>query len=168
MGLCPSSQNWAKWWKKFIPKMCSLYSFNDALTNKAISFYPPPSFFFLIYFLTERKLLYNVVLVSAIWQHESAIIIHIFPSLRNFPPIPHPTPLGHHRVRLSSLCYMATSHQLFILHMTVYICQFYFLHSPHPLLPSLCPQGHSLHLQLHSFPANSFISTIFPDFVYMH
>jgi len=42
--------------------------------------------FFLIYFLIGGKLLYNVVLVSA-------IIILIFPSLlRLLPPLPHPTP----------------------------------------------------------------------------
>ena len=35
---------------------------------------------FLIYFLTGGKLLYNVVLVSAVQQLKSAIIIHISPS----------------------------------------------------------------------------------------
>ena len=43
---------------------------------------------FLIYFLIEGKLLYNVMMVSAIRQHKSAIIIHISP-----PPLPsaHPS-----------------------------------------------------------------------------
>ena len=35
--------------------------------------------FFLIYFLFEGKFLYNVIMVSAIQQHKSAIIIHIAP-----------------------------------------------------------------------------------------
>ena len=43
-------------------------------------------FLFLIYFLFGGKLLYNVVLVSALWQCKSAFL----PSL-------HPTLLGHHR-----------------------------------------------------------------------
>ena len=42
-------------------------------------------------------MLCNVVLVSAIRQHESSISIHILPS--EPPPLlpPHVTPLGHHR-----------------------------------------------------------------------
>ena len=48
-------------------------------------------------FLIGGYLLYNIVLVSAIHQHESAISIYICllplePSL-----LPHPTPLGCHR-----------------------------------------------------------------------
>ena len=40
------------------------------------------------------------------------------------------------------------------------------LTSSHPLLPTLGPQVHSLHLRLHSFPANRFISTIALDSIY--
>ena len=43
----------------------------------------------------------------------------------------------------------------------VYTCQCRFLSSPHALLPPLCPQVHSLHLCLYSFPEDRFISTIF-------
>ena len=60
--------------------------------------------FFLLFksliFLNGGKLLYSIVLVSAIQQPESVIIIYI-PSLWSllpWPPYPHPTPLGHHRV----------------------------------------------------------------------
>ena len=48
---------------------------------------------------------------------------------------PHPTSPGHQSVRLSSLCYTATSHQMTILHMVVYICRCYFLHLSHSFLP---------------------------------
>ena len=44
-------------------------------------------------------------------------------------PPSHPTPPGHQSARLGSLCYIAASHQLSVLHMIVYICQCYFLRS---------------------------------------
>ena len=46
-------------------------------------------------------MLYNVVLVSAVQQSESAICIHMSPyPLRLEPPShpPYPIPLGHHKV----------------------------------------------------------------------
>ena len=52
-------------------------------------------FFSLIYFLIGRKLLNNVVLVSAL-RHKSTIIIHIPPPFGASLPSPHPTPLGYH------------------------------------------------------------------------
>ena len=52
-----------------------------------------------------------------------------------------------------------------ILHMVVYICLCYFLHSFPSLLPPLCPQVHSPYLCLHSFPANGFIITA-PSFFF--
>ena len=55
-------------------------------------------FFVLIYFLIGGKLLYNVVLVSAVQQHKSAIIICIPHPCWASLPSPNPTPLGHHRV----------------------------------------------------------------------
>ena len=44
-------------------------------------------------------MMYNIVLVSAIHQHESAIGIHVSPPshLPPDPTPPHPTPLGGHR-----------------------------------------------------------------------
>ena len=67
-------------------------------------------------------------------------------------------------IRLGSLCYLAASHQPSALHMIVFICQHYFLHKSCCLLPQLYPHVHSLHLCLHSFPADRFISTIFSRF----
>ena len=46
--------------------------------------------YFLITFLIEGQLLYNIVLVSVIHQHESAIIIHMSPS--SWISLPLPTP----------------------------------------------------------------------------
>ena len=68
--------------------------------------------------------------------------------------------------RLDSLCHIATAHQLSILHTALCICWGCSRHLAHSLLPTLCPQVHSLHLCLHSFPANRFINTIFLDSIY--
>ena len=108
------------------------------------------------------------MLVSAIQQGGSTIIICISPASGASLRSPYPTPLGHPLDDLGSarqgfLCYIATSHQLSILHMGVYICLCNFIHSSHPLLPLLCPQVHSLHLHFYSFPAHRFINTIFLD-----
>ena len=73
------------------------------------------------------KLLYNVVLVSAIQQHESAITIYISP-----PPWASTTPSSHssrssRSTGLGSPCYITTG-QPPILHMIVNICWCFFLH----------------------------------------
>ena len=61
-------------------------------------------FTFLIYFLIRGTLLYGVVLVSAIQQHESAIITHTSPPCCASLPSPYPTPLGHHRAQSWAPC----------------------------------------------------------------
>ena len=48
---------------------------------------------------------YNVVLVSAVQQCKSAIIIHISPPSQTFLPSPHRTPLGHHNRNSSCPCW---------------------------------------------------------------
>ena len=58
-------------------------------------------------------MLYNVVLVSDVQQHESVIIIHTYiyaPSLLSLSPLPpsHPS-RSSQSARLCSLCYMATN-----------------------------------------------------------
>ena len=89
-------------------------------------------------------------------------------SLLILPPLlPSHHPRLPQSVRLDFLCCTATSHQLSILHTTVYIYQCYFFNLFHPLLPPLCPLVSSLCLHLHSFPANGFISTISLDSIYM-
>ena len=99
---------------------------------------------------------YNVVLVSAIQQCEAAIIIH--PSPPSFPS-PHPIfPV------ITEHCYTAISHQLSILHLIVYIC-IDATFSIHPTLSLPSCIHKSLHLCLHSFPANKFTNTFKREYI---
>ena len=74
-------------------------------------------------FLMERSLLANIVLVSAIYQHESAIGIHMSsPSWNSLLPLipSHPSRLSQ-SPSLSSLSHTANFHWLSVLHMVVYM-----------------------------------------------
>ena len=101
----------------------------------------------LFIFLICGKLLYNSVLVSAIQQYKSVIIIYIYiyiPSLLSLLLLPPPHPSrSSQSARLGSLGYIATSHLLSVLHMVVCICQCYFLNLSHLHLLPLCPHVHS-------------------------
>ena len=68
-------------------------------------------------------------------------------------PIPPPQVITEHRAELSVLYSIFPP-------LTVNTSQCYFLHLPHPHPPPACPQLCSLHLHLHSFPANRFVSII--------
>ena len=71
--------------------------------------------------------------VSAKYQHESAIGIHIFPPL--WTSLPPPIPLDCHRASgLSSLHHTANSHWISILHMVMCMFQFYSFNSSLTLL----------------------------------
>ena len=62
------------------------------------------NFFFslFIYFSIEGQLLYNILLVSVIHQHESATGIHVSLPLEPLSHLPlHPTPLGCHSLAMS-------------------------------------------------------------------
>ena len=147
-------------------------------------------------FFSWRKLLYNVVVVSAIYQHEpiiiiwripgtgepggvaqsrtqlkrlssSCICIYIYPlSLEPLPPQFHPF-RSPQSTRLGCLCYTA-SHQLFILPRQCIYVNVTFSIYPTLSFPLLCPPDHSLHLHLHFFSVNRFISTIFLDSIYIY
>ena len=78
----------------------------------------PPLFIFLIYFLIGGKLLYNVVLVSAIQQCKLAIIIHVSPPFLVSLPSSHPTALDHHRVLAGQLL----TNYLFYTWWCTYVC----------------------------------------------
>ena len=113
--------------------------------------------FFFFYFLNLNiKKNYSVVSISAIQQCKSVIIIHPFPPI----PTSHPS-RSSQNTRPGFLCY-TTSYQLPILHLIVYICWCYFLHSSYSLPPWLC----SLHLCLQSFSAR-LINIIFLDSIYL-
>ena len=87
----------------------------------------------------------------------------------SLPSPSHPSSRSSQNRWLGSLCYIATSHQLSLLHMVYTHVDATFSMS-YPLLPPLCPQLCSLYLHLHSFPANRFIDLIFLDvlYIYMH
>ena len=83
-----------------------------------------PQLYFLNLFLIGEKLLYNVGFCHT--KCKTAGIIHISPPSGASLPSPHPTLLGNHR---GPGWATIASHELSTLHMIVYICQCYFLHS---------------------------------------
>ena len=93
------------------------------------------NFIFKIYFLIGGKLLYNIVMGSAMWQCKSTVIIHIsyiyiiyITSLLSLPP--HPLP---HLSRSQSACNFSPA--ISVIHGSVYMSM---LLSPFvPLFPSL-------------------------------
>ena len=94
-----------------------------------------------------------------IQQSESAISIYPLPPYYLPPCQPSRSAQG---TKLSFPCFPLT-----VLHMVVYTCQCYSLSSSHPLISLLCLQVCSLHLCLYSFPANTFISTVSLDYIYV-
>ena len=121
------------WWRPQIPSKCwnilsdgLFFWFEYLLQIKACykRWQLRSTFLKFVYFLIGGQLLYNIMLVSVIHQHESAIGIHTFPpswtALPPPPPATHPTPLGFHRaLSLSSLGHIANSHWLSIFHMVM-------------------------------------------------
>ena len=92
--------------------------------------------FFLNFLFIGRQLFYNVVVVSAIQQCKSPVMIYITSLLSLLlASCPHSSRTLQ-SVWLGSLCY-TTSHQLYISHMVVYMSLCYFLHLSHSLLPPL-------------------------------
>ena len=75
-------------------RLLTSWATREAITNVCCPFRLT---FFLIYFLFEGKLVYNVVLVSAVQGHKSALIIHT-PPLLSLPLLLPSHPLGHHKV----------------------------------------------------------------------
>ena len=107
------------------------------------------------------------MLVSAIYQRESAIGIHVSSlSWSSLHFTPNPTPPGYHRALDSSpLPHTANFHQPSNsthgnAHASLLPSQFL------PPRPS-SPQDHSPHLRLHCCPANRFLSTISLASIYM-
>ena len=111
------------------------------------------------------------MLVSAVQQSESITCIHVSdpPTLDLSPtPVPHPTPLGHHKAPSLVPCateYVPTNYLFYTwsVYMLILFSQFIPLPTPPP-----CTHIHSLCLSLYSCPANRLICTTFLDFTYMH
>ena len=113
----------------------------------------PRKIFFLlfsIYFFIGRKLLYNVVLAFCCTTTRISHNYTYITSLSSLPPPPlfHPS-RSSQSARLGPLCYIAASHQLSVLHIAVYTCWCYFLHSSHSFLPPLYLQVCCLYLHPH-------------------
>ena len=88
------------------------------------------------------------------------------PSLQSLSLLPHPIPQVITELRTGLPVLHSSSPAIHLTPDSVYMLM---LLSPFiPLSPPpLCPQVHSLHLRLPSFPADRFLNTIFLDFIYM-
>ena len=119
-------------------------------------------------FLIGGWLIYNTVFTSTMYQHESAIGIQTSPPSWTLPSSFHPSPLVYHwEPNLSSPSQTVNVTGHLILHVTVYMLQWYSLNSSHSLLPlPLCPQICSRSASS-LLPANRFISTILLDSIYV-
>ena len=110
-------------------------------------------------------MLYNVVLVSAVPQHESALCVHRSPpSWASFPLTAPTPPLRVITEPRAERFVLYSNFPLAIFRMLMYICQWYSFYFFPPLFPLLCPPTYSLCLRLYSCPANRVISTIFSRF----
>ena len=122
-------------------------------------------------FFFNWSIIYNIVLVSAIYQRESAIGIYMHPPEPPFRSPSRPTPsMLSQSPGLNSLCHTENSHWLSVLYTVMYRFPCYSLSSSLSLLPPPHPVStvSSLCLCLHCCPASRFISVIFPDSICMH
>ena len=108
------------------------------------------------------------MLVSAIHQHESALGIHMSPPSWTSHLSLLPTLLGCHRALVWAPWVIQKVPSGYRFYMRWCIC-FHVASSIRPILsfPTLCSHVSSLCLCLHCCSANSFISTIFLDSMYM-
>ena len=87
-------------------------------------------------------------------------------------PLPTPSPFYpsrlFHSTGFGCLLHASNLHWSSILHMVIYIFQFYFLQSSHPHLLPQSPKVCSLHLCLFCCPACKIVVAIFLNSIYMH
>ena len=107
-------------------------------------------------------MLYNIVLISAIQQFESAI--YPPPSWTSLSPPPHPTSVGCHRAPRWAPWAIHKLSTSYLFYIWQWIC-FSAIHTT-PLLPLLCPQVCSLCLYLYSCPSSRLTSTIYHSYFY--
>ena len=123
------------------------------------------TFYFLFYLFIFFTLQYCIGF--AIYQHESATGVHVFPIL-NPPPTSLPVPLGHPSAPAPSILYPASNLDWqFISYMILYMFQCHSPKSSHicPLPPS--PKDCSIHLCLFCCLAYRVIVAIFLNSIYM-
>ena len=143
--------------------------------NSLLAFqFQKPLFFFLNWRIITLQCCGSLCHTSMLISH-NCICVYMYMYVYIYThrlPLEPPTPIPPLQVitegQLGSLSCIATSHQLSILHMMVYMCQFYSLKSSHPLHPPLCPQVLSVCLHFCFFSVNSIFSTVFLDSIYMH
>jgi len=80
--------------------------------------------------------------------NQPSVYLYPLPLEPPFTPLSNPS-RSSQTTRLSSLCYTETLTSCLSYTLVVYMCQCYFLSSPHLLLPLLYPQVSSVHLHLH-------------------
>ena len=108
------------------------------------------------------------VMVFAIYHHESAMGVHVSPTLNLVPPPPHPIPLGYPRApALSTLFHASIFLWSSVFNMVINIFQCYSLISSHPHLLPQSPKVCSLYPCLFCCLAYRIIVTIFLTFIYM-
>ena len=115
-------------------------------------------------FLIGGYLLYNIVLISAMHQHESAIGIHISPpSWTSLSPPTTSHTLGGHR----RMVWVPVSYRKFPLAISKCL-YFHATFSIHPILSSPTVSASAvLFLHLHCCHANRFMRAIFLDSIYL-
>ena len=128
------------------------------------------SYLYLFIFLIGAKLLYDVMLISAVQQYKSAIIIHMTTPFC----APSPPPSHHSKssqsTRLDSLCCVIAPYQLSLLPMIAYIYQCCFLCSSHTLLSFLHCVYKSILCICVSSPSlqiGSLVPALFLDCIYL-
>ena len=153
------------WWLSLLRLLCGI---PFLLTLHALHDLFFPLLFFKKKFKFNWRLitLYNIVVVFAIHSHESAMGVHVLPSLTLSPtslPIP-----SLSAAALSTLSHVLNLDWSSISHMIIEMFQCYSLKSSHPCLLLPSPKVCSLHLCLFCCLAYRVIITIFLNSIYMH
>ena len=120
--------------------------------------------------LIGGKLLYNMVMVFTIHQHESATSTQVSapPEPLSYLP-PHPIPLGCSRtMALSALLHSSNLYWSSISHMILYMFQWYSFRSSHPHLLPQSPKVCSLHLCFFCCLAHRIVFIVFLNSINMH
>ena len=107
------------------------------------------------------------MLIAAVQQCRSTVIIHIASS--SHPLCPSCLCKSSQNARLGSLCYTASSHQLSVLYLIMYICWSYFLHLS-TLSFSHCVQKSILYISVSipSLQINSSVPFFYIPYIYTH